>query len=109
VGAKHLSRLKNSWLTSMRTIKQLARFKRDYKREAKGRYGKTLDALLVPVMRSLAQDMPLAPRYSDHCLTGQWTDHRECHLKPDLVLIYRKTGSELLHLVRLGSHSELGL
>jgi mRNA interferase YafQ len=40
-------------------------------------------------------------------LTGDWAGYRECHLKPDLLLIYRKIGEETLTLARLGSHSEL--
>ncbi|NNM83397.1 MAG: type II toxin-antitoxin system YafQ family toxin [Burkholderiales bacterium] len=42
-------------------------------------------------------------------MTGEWKDCRDCHIKPDLVLIYRKQGEDELQLVRLGSHSELGL
>ena len=42
-------------------------------------------------------------------MTGDWKDHRDCHVKPDLVLIYRKTEANELQLVRLGSHSELGI
>jgi mRNA interferase YafQ len=42
-------------------------------------------------------------------LTGDWKDHRDCHIKPDLVLIYRKPEDSVLHLVRLGSHAELSL
>ena len=57
----------------------------------------------------LANDEPLPERYHDHPLVGEWKDHRDCHIKPDLVLIYRKTGENTLDLVRLGSHSELGL
>jgi len=57
----------------------------------------------------LAGDRPLAPRHRDHALGGQWKDHRNCHVRPDLVLIYRKPGPGHLDLVRLGSHSELGL
>ncbi|MGA9964633.1 MAG: type II toxin-antitoxin system YafQ family toxin [Terriglobales bacterium] len=44
---------------------------------------------------------------ADHPLGGEWRDHRECHLKPDLLLIYRKPNADLLQLIRLGSHSEL--
>jgi mRNA interferase YafQ len=91
----------------MRTIDRPSSFKRDYKREAKGRYRKTLDVALVPVLTALVTDQTLAPRYRDHDLTGDWAGHRECHLKPDLLLIYRKIGDESLTLVRLGSHSEL--
>ena len=57
----------------------------------------------------LANDEPLPARHHDHSLAGEWMDHRDCHVKPDLVLIYRKTDEITLDLVRLGSHSELGL
>ncbi len=68
-----------------------------------------LDAELMPIVKALANDLPLEPRHRDHALTGDWKDHRDCHVKPDLVLIYRKLDGEVLQLVRLGSHSELGL
>jgi mRNA interferase YafQ len=55
----------------------------------------------------LAEDRPLPPKNHGHALGGEWQDHRECHLKPDLLLIYRKPDAEVLQLVRLGSHSEL--
>ena len=93
----------------MRAIEHTGQFKRDYKREAKGAHRATLDADLVPVVTALASDQALEPRHRDHALTGEWRDHRDCHVKPDLVLIYRKPEKGLLQLVRLGSHSELGL
>ncbi len=93
----------------MRTIRYTTRFKRDYKREKSGRHGKTLDAELMAVVDLLAADEPLPRRHFDHALTGDWKDYRDCHIKPDLVLIYRKPDAESLDLVRLGSHSELGL
>ena len=91
----------------MRTIERPGSFKRDYKREAKGQYRAVLDNVLVPVIKALVMDKPLAPRLRDHDLTGDWVNHRECHLKPDLLLIYRMVGEDTLLLVRLGSHSEL--
>lgn len=93
----------------MRKIDPTGQFRRDYKREAKGQHRATLDANLVPVLEALARDQPLEPRHRDHALTGEWKDHRDCHVKPDLVLIYRKPDDATLQLVRLGSHSELGL
>jgi mRNA interferase YafQ len=93
----------------MREIKYTTRFRRDYKREKSGRHGKKLDALLMEVVNSLAADAPLAPRNFDHPLSGEWKDHRDCHIRPDLVLLYRKPDDDSLELVRLGSHSELGL
>jgi mRNA interferase YafQ len=86
----------------MRTIRHTNRFKRDYKREKAGRHSNTLDAEL------LATDTPLPRHNFDHPLSGEWSDHRDCHVRPDLILIYRKPDTESLELVRLGSHSELG-
>jgi mRNA interferase YafQ len=93
----------------MRTIDETTRFRRDYKRERKGHHGKRLDSLLGEVVSMLAADRPLPRRCSDHPLTGEWKDFRDCHIRPDLVLIYRKPDADTLQLVRLGSHSELGL
>lgn len=91
----------------MRTIERSTRFKRDYKRETKGRHRTTLDADLVPVLIALAADAPLDPRYQDHALSGTWAGYRDCHIIPDLVLIYAKPDDNTLQLARLGSHSEL--
>ena len=93
----------------MRKIERTGQFKRDYKREAKGQHGAELDSILVPVLAALVRDEILEPRLRDHALSGDWRDHRDCHIRPDLVLIYRKPDDEVLQLVRLGSHSELGL
>jgi mRNA interferase YafQ len=91
----------------MRTIERSSAFKRDYKREAKGKHGTTLDTDLVPVLVALANDEPLEPRHRDHDLSGDWAGYRECHVRPDLLLIYKKSDAEILRLARLGSHSEL--
>ena len=93
----------------MRTIERTDRFKRDYKRESRGRHRASLDARLVPVIEALAQDAPLEPCYHDHALSGEAADHRDCHVNPDLVLIYQKPDTDTLGLVRLESHSVLGL
>lgn len=92
----------------MRTIKYTTQFKRDYKRE-KRRHGLTLDDTLLQVTTLLIMDTQLPKSMHDHLLVGNWKDHRDCHIKPDLVLIYRKPDLYTLELVRLGSHSELGL
>jgi mRNA interferase YafQ len=93
----------------MRTIEWASQFKRDYKREVKGQHRVTLSVDLFPIIEALAKDQPLEARYRDHALTGEWKDHRDCHIKPDLVLIYQKPNTGIIRLVRLGSHSELGL
>jgi len=93
----------------MRTIEAVGQFRRDFKREKKGRHRAMLDADLAGVLDLLAADLPLEPRHCDHALTGDWKDYRDCHIKPDLVLIYQKPDADTLRLVRLGSHSELSL
>lgn len=92
----------------MRAIERTGQFKRDYKRESKGPHRKTLTTDFVMVIAALATDAPLEPRHRDHALTGDWKDHRDRHVKPDLVLIYRKPDDDTLQLVRNGSHAELG-
>ena len=93
----------------MRTIEWVGQFKRDYKREKKGQHRATLDDDLFPIIERLALNQALEPRFRDHPLTGEWKDYRDCHIRPDLVLIYAKPDDTTLRLVRLGSHSELGL
>jgi mRNA interferase YafQ len=93
----------------MRTIRQVGQFKRDLKREARGPHRVALAKVFVSIVETLANDKPLTEKLRDHALTGDWKDHRDCHIRPDLVLIYRKPDAETLELVRLGSHSELGL
>jgi mRNA interferase YafQ len=89
----------------MRTIEHTKLFKPDYRREKRGRY-RNLDKLITDAIDLLAVDAVLPARYRDHGLTGKWAGYRDCHLKPDLVLIYRYL-PDVLQLVRLGSHSEL--
>jgi mRNA interferase YafQ len=93
----------------MRTIRFGARFKKDFKRESRGLHGKTLVAALKTATDILCEDRPLPARYFDHALTGKWLGDRDCHIKPDLIVVYRRIEDRWLDLVRLGSHSELGL
>ena len=86
----------------MRTIDRSSSFKRDYKREAKGQHRVALDDTLKPVLLALATDQPLDARHRDHDLSGDWAGYRECHVKPDLLLIYRKSDCDTLRLARLG-------
>ena len=93
----------------MRKIERTTRFRRDYKRETK-KFGKSvLETSFIPTLHLLCTDASLPEKYADHALSGNWKDYRDCHIKPDLVLIYQKPDNESLLLVRLGSHSELGL
>lgn len=87
----------------MLVILQVTSFKRDMKRISRGRFD--LPKLDV-VVKKLAKHERLEAKYSDHLLTGNWRGHRECHLAPDWLLIYRVEGN-ILKLIRTGSHSEL--
>lgn len=91
----------------MRTIEVTTAFRRDYKRVAATPRHRDIAIVLPPLLDLLATDEPLPTKHRDHALTGNWNDHRECHVKPDLLLIYRRPDDEVLQLVRLGSHSEL--
>jgi mRNA interferase YafQ len=91
----------------MRRIERTNAFRRDFKREKRSGHGSELDYLVAEIVSLLAEDKPLPLKNRDHALTGNWRDHRECHLKPDLLLIYRNPDADVLQLVRIGSHSEL--
>jgi mRNA interferase YafQ len=93
----------------MRTIEWTGQFKRDYRREGRGQHRVTLDRALLSVIDLFANDLSLEVSSRDHPLIGDWKDHRDCHIRPDLVLIYQKPDGATLRLVRLGSHSELGI
>jgi mRNA interferase YafQ len=91
----------------MRTIERSSAFKRDFKRaKATPRHGKDVDARVSTVVTLLLSDQVLPENHRDHALSD-WMGYRECHIKPDLLLIYRKPDIGTLRLARLGSHSEL--
>jgi len=91
----------------MRTIEWTSAFKRDYRRVKATPSHRDIDVLLPEISGRLADDRPLAEKHRDHALAGNWKNHRECHLKPDLLLIYKLPDEATLRLVRMGSHSEL--
>ncbi|MCK9109641.1 type II toxin-antitoxin system YafQ family toxin [Haemophilus influenzae] len=57
-------------------------------------------------MYCLLNNLPLPEKYKDHALTGNWKGWRDCHIKNDLVLIYKIVGDEI-RLARLNTHSEI--
>lgn len=82
-----------------------AQFRKDYK-QAKKR-GLKLEAL-AEVVASLANGQTLPEKNRDHSLSGNWIGHRECHILPDWLLIYRIENDVLvLTLARTGTHSDL--
>lgn len=86
-------------MLSMRKFKPSKAFKRDINKIG-------ISEPLVEVLYLLANDQPLPEKYRDHALSGDLQGFRECHVRPDLLLIYQQV-DEVLELVRLGSHSEL--
>ena len=87
------------------TVKPTTQFRKDYKQAMKR--GLKI-ALLEDVVGHLAMGEPLPEKNRDHALTGDWIEHRECHIQPDWLLIYRIEGDVLvLTLARTGTHSDL--
>ena len=87
------------------TIKFTTQFKRDLKLAKK--QNKNIDKLFE-IIEILANGNQLPAKYRDHELTGNYKDTGECHIEPDLLLIY-EIREEILVLMlnRVGSHSEL--
>ena len=80
-------------------------FLKDWQRLShSGRYD--MVRLKEAMMLLIANDAPLGPEWLDHALKGDWTDHRECHIGGDFLLIYQVEGS-WINFVRSGTHSEL--
>ena len=86
-------------------IKYTARFKKDYK-ACKTR-GFPMDRLLSVVER-LGNDETLPEVYRDHALQGDYAGYRDCHIRNDWVLIYRRDENVLiLTLTRTGTHADV--
>ena len=81
-------------------------FGSQFKRDVKKHYLALASTEWAEVLYYLCHDKPLPEKYCDHPLSGEWLDCRDCHVRPDLLLIYRKEG-QFLQLLRLGSHSEI--
>ena len=87
------------------TIKWTSRFKKEYKLLMKR--GKDIQAL-DNVIRLLADGVKLPPECRDHVLSGRYAGLHECHVRPDLLLVYDlNEGVLVLTLFRTGSHSDL--
>lgn len=82
-------------------------YSKDYKKTIK-----KIDKSLLPeieyVLNKLANDEILEVKFKDHQLKGEYKDFRECHIKPNLLLVYKKDKNLLILIAfRLGSHSEI--
>ncbi len=69
----------------MRAIEWTAAFRRDYKRTKATPRHRDIETLLPEIVGLLSENRSLQPRHHDHALGGNWKEHRECHLKPDLL------------------------
>ncbi len=85
------------------------KFAKDWERLSRsGRYNMKL--LKEVMLLLIANDEPLPPEWSDHALTGDWADHRKCHVGGDFLLIYQIADSgsnKIIRFVRAGSHADL--
>ena len=80
-------------------------FKKDFKRAI--RRGKDPEKIKA-VVKLLCERAPLPPALRDHALSGDYIGYRDCHVEPDLVLVYRIVEDRLeLICARLGTHSDL--
>ncbi len=87
----------------MRRLINSAQFRRDVKLAE--RRGKDMPKLREVILL-LLENNPLPQRYKDHSLGGNWKHHRDCHIEPDWLLLYKIDGDDL-YLVRTGTHSDL--
>lgn len=91
----------------MLKIRYSSKFKKDYKLILKRGYN---TKLLEEVLKILVKGDPLPKKYLDHPLIGNYAEHRECHITPDWLLIYKIENDILtLSLTRTGTHSDLFL
>ena len=79
------------------------RFKKDYKQALKRNYD---IALLDAVIGDLINEIPLEEKHRDHLLVGDYNGCRECHVKPDWLLIYQ-AGNGIIVFERTGTHNDL--
>ena len=91
----------------MRHVIETNEYKRCLRRAGKGIYSEVVEQELNTVIYALANDIPLEPKYRDHALHHNWEGSRECHIKPDFLLVYTLEGDDLLILERLGTHAEI--
>ena len=86
-------------------VKLTTQFKKDYKLAIKRGWK---ISLLDDVITALAMGKALPDKAKDHALSGNWAGHRECHILPDWLLVYRIEDNVLvLTLTRTGTHSDL--
>jgi len=88
----------------MHSLEYSSQFKKDFKKVKRMPISEIIE--IGNIISILQRGEILDPKHVDHPLTGNWSGFRDCHIKPDLVLIYRISDRQL-ELARIGSHSEI--
>lgn len=88
----------------MYNLEYSTQFKKDFKKITKMPIPDIIE--VGNIISKIQRNETLDPKNVDHSLTGNWSGFRDCHIKPDLVLIYRIFDGQL-QLARIGSHSDL--
>jgi mRNA interferase YafQ len=91
----------------LRSVRYSTRFSKDVKREGKSPENRDALTKLQVIIDLLAEGKELPANLHDHQLVGDLVGMRELHVKPDLLLVYRKIEDVSIELLRLGSHSEI--
>ena len=88
----------------MKKLFPSGQYKKDYKRY---RHNEKKKAALQVVLNMLANEQPIPSEYQPHILHGVYKGCMECHIQGDFLLIWIDPNTDIIELVRLGSHSEL--
>ena len=89
----------------MRELRVVKSFRKDMKKLSENEIEKT-----KVVVKQLQADIPLEPKYRDHQLHGNYEGWSECHVEPDLLLVYKKGEDDntlYLALLRISSHTNI--
>lgn len=90
----------------MYEIKSTKSFRKSIKRVVRSGKYKGIEEEVGGVLDTIAKGRNLPRKYEDHALTGEYKTYRECHLRPNLLLIY-KIKDGVVYNVNIGSHPEL--
>lgn len=88
----------------MKEVRKTSQFKKDFKRI---KNNDSLVKKLFDIVGYLQNEEPIPEEFCPHSLKGNWNDYMECHIESDTLLIWYDKESDVVKLVRLGSHSEL--
>ena len=88
----------------MKRLKPSTQYKKDYKRfrNQPEKVGK-----LFKILELLKNEQPFPEENRPHMLKGEYAGYMECHIEGDFLLIWFDPNTDIINLVRLGSHSEL--